>query len=190
MFTCPAIIPLEVNGFGWNLGRSENIVWRCPWQILGAIRAEARAGAHAEILFLFCQVSNMRFHRLPVGQISRNLYTICVPASAWILLEPIFDNLPVRGLFFQKPQKVRDHRQRLPTSSHAISPKWKQIAESHDRLARLWNVGFPYLPLESTQCHSPGQQAGHAKSTLSQKNTLLRRPYKATSRHAAWCWTL
>jgi len=31
--------------------------------------------------------------------------------------------------------------------------------ENHDRLVRLWNVGFPSVPLESTQSHSPGQQA-------------------------------
>ena len=34
---------------------------------------------------------------------------------------------------------------RLPES---ISPKPLQILESHDRLARLWNVGFPLTPLE------------------------------------------
>jgi len=34
--------------------------------------------------------------------------------------------------------KVNDFR--LPA---AISPKRLQILESHDRLARLWNVGFP-----------------------------------------------
>jgi len=36
---------------GWNLGNSEYIVWSWPWQILGAIRAEARAGDLAEVLF-------------------------------------------------------------------------------------------------------------------------------------------
>jgi len=34
-------------------GHSENIVWSCPWQILGAIRADAREGARAEILLFF-----------------------------------------------------------------------------------------------------------------------------------------
>ena len=51
MFTRSAITTPEVNGFGWNLGNSEYIVWSCPWQILGAIRAEAEAWA--EILFFF-----------------------------------------------------------------------------------------------------------------------------------------
>jgi len=48
MFTRPAITPPEVNGFGWNLGYSEHVLWNWPWQILGAIRAEARAEERAE----------------------------------------------------------------------------------------------------------------------------------------------
>jgi len=50
MFTLPAITPSEVNRFGWNLGQSEYIIWSWPWQILGAIHAEARAGEWAKIL--------------------------------------------------------------------------------------------------------------------------------------------
>jgi len=42
-----------VNGFGRNLGNSEYIVSSWPWQILGAICAEARAGELAEFLFFF-----------------------------------------------------------------------------------------------------------------------------------------
>jgi len=53
MFAHPAITPPEVNRFGWNLGHSENIAGSCPWQFLGAICAEARAGERAEILFFF-----------------------------------------------------------------------------------------------------------------------------------------
>jgi len=71
MFTRSAITLPEVNGFGWNLGNSDYIVWSYPWQIFGAIRAEA--GARAEILF-FCPLNHARFHRLPVGQISQNLH--------------------------------------------------------------------------------------------------------------------
>jgi len=33
----------------------------------------------------------------------------------------------------------------------AISRKWLQILENHDRLARLWNVGFPSVLLETTR---------------------------------------
>jgi len=70
VFTRSAITPPEVNRFGWNLGHSEYIVCRWSWQILGAIGTEARA----KVLF-FGQVSNARFHRLPVNQISLNLHT-------------------------------------------------------------------------------------------------------------------
>jgi len=38
--------------------------------------------------------------------------------------------------------------------------------ENHDRLARIWNIGLPSVPLESTQSHSPGQQAAHEKETF------------------------
>jgi len=48
-----AITPPKVNGFGWNFRNSEHIVWSWPWQILGAMRAEARAGDLAEVLFFF-----------------------------------------------------------------------------------------------------------------------------------------
>ena len=57
-----------------NLGNSESMVWSCPWRISGAIRAEAAVGNRAEILFFFRPLNNERFHRLPVGQISRNLH--------------------------------------------------------------------------------------------------------------------
>jgi len=53
VFTRSPITPPEVNRFGWNLGRFEYVVCRWPWQILGKIRAEARAGERAEILFFF-----------------------------------------------------------------------------------------------------------------------------------------
>jgi len=51
MFTRPAITPPQVNGFARNLEYSELSIW---W-ILGAIRAEAKAGARAEFLFFFVQ---------------------------------------------------------------------------------------------------------------------------------------
>jgi len=53
MFMRSAITPPEVNGFGWNLGNSEYIVWSWPWQIMGAICAEARAGDLVEVSFFF-----------------------------------------------------------------------------------------------------------------------------------------
>jgi len=42
----------------------------------------------------------------------------------------------------------------------------------------LWR--FLFLLLESTQSHSPGLYIAHTDSTLSKKNTLLRRPHSPT----------
>ena len=86
MFTRSAITPPAVNGYGWNWGNSEYIVWSWPWQNLGAIRAEARAGDLAEVL-VFCQVNNARLCRFPVSQISRNLHTRRDSVTWWILSE-------------------------------------------------------------------------------------------------------
>ena len=85
-------------------------------QILGAIRAEATAGARAEILF-FCPLNNARFHRLPVGpDFTKFAQKDVFPCALWGL-ENICENLPVRDLFFGLI-KVNDFR--LPA---AVSPK-------------------------------------------------------------------
>jgi len=156
MFTRSAITPPEVNGFGWNLGNSEHIVWSCPRQILGAIRAEVAAGARAEILLFFCQLNNTRFHRLPVGQISRNLHRKTCFRVRMCRFGKHLWKFARKGSFFPQNLKtwvifVNDFR--LPES---ISPKWLQILESHDRLDRLWNVDFPLTPLKWTQNNSHG----------------------------------
>jgi len=187
MFTRSAITPPDVNGFGWNLGNSEYIVCSCPWQILGAIRAEAIAGPRAEILFFFCPLNNARFHRLPVGEISRNLHKKTCFRVRMCRFGKHLRNFALKG-FFPKNLKrwvifVNDFR--LPES---ISPKWLQVLQSRDRLDRLWNVDFPLTPLKWTQSDSPGVQPAHTewrRAIFSQKNTLLRRPWETTSRHAA-----
>ena len=72
-----------VHAFGYNSTGSERIWMKCgalstlfaagPGRFcLGAIGAEARA---RRFFCFFCEVSNARFHRLPVGQISRNVHT-------------------------------------------------------------------------------------------------------------------
>jgi len=131
MFTRSAITPPEVNGFGWNLGNSEYIVWSWPWQILGAIRAEARAGDLAEVLF-FCQV-NTRICGFLVSQFSHSLHTKHGSVRWWILSETFFENLPSRSLFFQKNL---DHRQRFPTSG-------RDFSEMITNLGTWWQVGTP-----------------------------------------------
>ena len=57
------------------------------------------------ILFFFCQVSNARFHRFPLGQISRNLNgDRCRDKK---LSEQNFENFTVMGRFSKKTQKFR-----------------------------------------------------------------------------------
>jgi len=146
MFIRLAITSPEVNGFGWNLGNSEYIVWSWPWQILGAIRAEARAGALAEVFFY--QVDNARLCRFPVSRISRNLHTR--PGSVWFLcsFRIIFWKFAHKRSFFPKNLqfcliRVNDFRLQV-----AISPKLLQILENHGRLARPCNVDFPFTPFQ------------------------------------------
>jgi len=129
MLTRPAITQPELNGFGWNLGLSEYIVWSRPRQILGAIRGEARAGDRAEFLFFFYHVNNARLYRFPVSQISRNLHTRRGSERWWIISENIWENLMVGGLF-QKGQLLREHRQRLPTSGRDICEMIANLGKS------------------------------------------------------------
>ena len=155
MFTRSAITPPEVNGFGWNLGNSEYIVCCWPWHILGAIRAEARAGDLGGFVFLS---GKQRTTLLISGQ--RNFMKFAHKTWFCDVVNPFgiffFENLPLRGLFFQKNLqfcliRVNDFRLQV-----AISPKRLQILENHDRLSRLWNVDFPFTPFEWTQSDSPG----------------------------------
>ena len=72
----------DIHVFGYNSTGSERIWMKfgefrvycleLAWQILGAIRGEARAGAPADF---FGQVNNARLYLFPVGQISRYLHT-------------------------------------------------------------------------------------------------------------------
>ena len=104
-FTRSAITPSEVNGFGWNLGHSEYIVWSWPWQIFVPRRSES--GSAGRFFVFFCQVNNARLYRFSVGQISRNLLTRRGSATWWILSEQNFQNLPARVGYFPKPTSSR-----------------------------------------------------------------------------------
>ena len=91
-------------------------------QIFGAIRAEARAGILAEVLF-FCQVNNARLCRFPVSQISQNLHIRRGSARWWILTERNFQNLPARGRFFPKTHVFDNVANDFPLQT-AITP-WR-----------------------------------------------------------------
>jgi len=109
------ITPPKVIRFGWNLEHSENTVGCWPCQILGAIRAVATAGEPGEILFLFCQVSNARCHRLPVGQISRNLCNTLIGEAVNCFATEL-RKFCCKGWFFQKARNFCKKIQRLATS--------------------------------------------------------------------------
>jgi len=114
MFTRSGLTPPKVNRFWRSLEHREYIIGGWPWQIFGAIRTVARAGEPGKI---FCQVSNARFYRFFVHQISRNLNITRRSVRRWIFLEQNFENFPVMGRFSQKPKKNKfDFVQRLATS--------------------------------------------------------------------------
>jgi len=73
MFTRSAITPPDVNGFGWNLGNSESIVGAVSGKFW-ARSAQKRQREREPKFCFFCPLNNARFHRLPIGQISRNLH--------------------------------------------------------------------------------------------------------------------
>ena len=123
MFTRSTITPRKLNRFGWNLEHSEYIVGGWPWLILGAISAVATAGAPGEILYPFCQVSNARFHRFPVGQISRNLNTACRSVSRWKLSEQNFENVTISDRFYKKNAK-QFYKINVLRLQAAITPQW------------------------------------------------------------------
>jgi len=164
----------DVHAFGYNSAGSGGI-----WMKLGALRVYCRelapadfgrdprrseSGSARQIFVFFCPVNNARLHRFPISQILRNFQTRRGSMSAWILLENIFENLPVR--VFSENFKfclnvVNDFRLQA-----AISLKWIQILESHDSMTHLWNVGFSSVPLKPTQSHCPGLQSAHMKCTF------------------------
>ena len=167
-FTRSAMTPPEVNEFGSNLGNSENIVWNWPWQILVAIRAEARAGDLAEVLFYLSgkQRTTLLISAQPNFTKFAHKTWFCEVVKPFGI---IFWKFVLKWSFLEKTVIiVNDFRLQA-----AISRKRLQILENHDRLARLWNPGFPSVPLKSTQSHSPGQQAPH-KEGLSNAESVHR----------------
>ena len=104
----------------------------CPGLALtdfGCDRHRSESG-RASRSCVFCHVNNARLYRFPVSQISRNLHTRRGSESWWILSEYIYENLPVRGLFFKKGQLLREHRQQLPTSGRDICEMITNLGKS------------------------------------------------------------
>jgi len=176
-----------------KFGELEYIVWSWPWQILGAICAEARAGDLAEVLFF---LSGKQCTILPIsGQPDFTKFAhrtwFCDVVNPFRII--FFENLPLRGLF---SKKNRDHRQQFPTSS-------RDFSEMITNLGKSWQVGTPMecwlstVPLESTQSHSRGQQSPYEKGlswTSAAYTEWLSSTHHCTCRtamqlaHAALTW--
>jgi len=160
----------DVHAFGYNSAGSEWI-----WVKFGALRVYCLEVALADF--------GRDLHRSESGSASRNFVFFLwakqraiSPISGqtnftkfahktwiYVAMNPfwnIYENLPVRGLFSKNVNFCLNIISNFRLQA-AISPKWIQIAESHDRLPRLWNVAFPFVPLESTESHSPGLYSTH-----------------------------
>jgi len=145
MFTRSAITPPEVNGFGWNLGNSEYIGWSWPWQILGAIRAEARAGDLAEVLFFLSgkQRTTLPISGQPIFTKFAHKTWFCEAVNPFGNI--FFENLPLRGLFPKKPwssSTISDFRPRFLGNDYK-SWKWWQVGAPYGMLAfhlYRWNL--------------------------------------------------
>ena len=76
----------------------------------------------------FWPLNNARFHRFPVGQISRNLNTTTLIGIGIKTFRTEFENFTIRGRFSQKTQKFLTKFQHLETSSRHIRNYYLQIA--------------------------------------------------------------
>jgi len=95
VFTRSDINPLNVNRFEGNLEHSEYTLCGWPWQILRSVQWQE---LESQAKFLH-QVSNTRFYRFSIDQISRNLNTTIRSVWRWILSQQNLENFPVRGNF-------------------------------------------------------------------------------------------
>jgi len=153
----------DVHAFSYNSAGSERIwmkfgelwVYCLELSLTNFGRDPCRSGS-ASRNFVFLSIKQRAISPTSVGQISRNLHKkTCFRVRMWGFGKHLW-KFARKGSFFPNNLhfcliKINDFR--LPA---AISPKWLQISESHDRLNRLWNVDFPLTPLEWTQSNSPG----------------------------------
>ena len=129
----------DVHAFGYNSTGSERI-----WMKFGELRVHlmlsltnfvrgprrSGSGSASRNFVCFCPLNNARFHRLPVGQISRNLHQKTCFRVLCGGLENICENLPVRGLFPKKPPFLLDQSQRFPTSGIDFSEMITNLGKS------------------------------------------------------------
>ena len=116
----------KVNRFGLNLEHSGyTINWGLAWQILGAIRAVATFEKKQSCFF--CPVNNARFHRFPVGQISRDFNTTTSIGDAIKTFEKEFWKFHRKEFFFKKRKHFSQNFNVLRLQA-AIPTQWLHIA--------------------------------------------------------------
>ena len=137
MFTRSAITPPEVNGFGRNLGNSQYIVLELSLTNFGRDPRRSGSGSASRNFVFFCPLNNARFHRLPVGQISRNFHRkTCFRELCWAFGKHLWKFARKGSFFPQKTPFWLDQSQRFPTSG-------RDFSEMITNLGKSWQVGPP-----------------------------------------------
>jgi len=136
----------DVHAFGYNSAGSKLI-----WMKFGDLRVcylelsltnfwrdPRRSGSGSASRNFFCPLNNARFHKLPIGQISRNLHKKTCFRVRMCRFKNICENLPVRGLYIfpKKTPFLLDQSQRFPTSG-------RDFSEIITNLGKSWQVRMP-----------------------------------------------
>ena len=130
----------DVHAFGYNSAGSERIwmkfgeLWVYCLELsltnFGRDPRRSGSGSASRNFVFFCPLNNARFHRLPVGQISRSLHKKTCFRVRMCRFGKHLESLPVRGFSPKKPQKVGDFRQRFPTSGINFSEMITNLGKS------------------------------------------------------------
>jgi len=158
----------DVHASGYNSAGSERI-----WMKFGVLGVYCLELAMADFgrdprrskswtAKFFCPVINARLYRFPVSQISRNLHTRRGSERWWILSENIFENLPIKGLFYPKRSTF------AWTSSMTLDfrPRYLRNHYKSWKVTTGWHAyGMLALHLYhwNQLSHSPGLQAAYKK---------------------------
>ena len=142
MFTRSAITPPEVNGFGWNLRTPRLLIAAVPDKFWARSAQKRQRESEPKFCF-FYPLNNARFHRLPVGQISRNLHKkTCFRIRCWGFGKHLW-KFARKGSFPKKTPFWLDQCQRFPTCGLDFS-------ETITNLGKSWQVGTPVALISET----------------------------------------
>jgi len=183
-----------VHMFAYNSAGSE-LIWMkfgalwvyCLPQALADFRNDLRRSNSEAKFCLFGLLSNVRFLRLPIGQISQNLHTRHGSVMCWILSEQNFENLSVRGLFSKKANFERK-------SSTTCDFRLRYLR--NDYKSQKLTTNYPAYGMLTFHFYS-APQCSHCKQALYslRQFRLSVRPSIRLSdagivskrRHIAWC---